>query len=283
MHRITTLLPLIFLCWQTSYGQELIRPDFIATYDFRCVKDTVSNEYFKPQPFLLISNGKTSRFHHLHAQFNDSIVIAYSAVNPQVPHSEGKERSANASREFMAYFSKTKKPFNMSLWTEKDLRENSVTASVLWRIPSYHLEISYPLPWLLDPSAVDTINGVACRVATLDYGGRKWTAYYNTEIAIPQGPYVFSGLPGLIVRIEDERGWYRFDLAGFTAKPKEKYFWRGRYYNSGSQKMARSEYVDRVNEEKNNPSMDPLPVDEAHLLKLKQRFSRYYWWLLEQR
>jgi GLPGLI family protein len=183
----------------------------------------------------------------------------------------------------MAYFRKTRKPFNMDFWVEKDLRKNLASASMLLRIPSFHLEIAYPLPWILDLTTVDTINGVVCRVATLDYGGRNWTAYYNTDIAIPQGPYVFSGLPGLIVRIEDERGWYRFDLTDFTVKPKKEYFWRGRYYNSGSQKMARSEYVDRVAEERKNPSTGPISVTEADLLEMKQRFSRYHWWLLEQR
>jgi hypothetical protein len=98
-----------------------------------------------------------------------------------------------------------------------------------------------------------------------------------------QGCAVFLGLPGLIVRIEDKLGWYRFDLTGFNVKPKGEYFWRGRCHNYGSQKMARGEYVDRVVGERNNPFTGPAPTTEAQLLEMKQRFSRYHWWLLEQR
>lgn len=36
--------------------------------------------------------------------------------------------------------------------------------------------------------------------ATAKYGGRKWTAWFCQEIPIPNGPYKFGGLPGLIVK-----------------------------------------------------------------------------------
>lgn len=44
--------------------------------------------------------------------------------------------------------------------------------------------------------------------------GRKWTAWFTTEIPIQDGPYKFHGLPGLIVKIEDETKSYSFDLKG---------------------------------------------------------------------
>jgi len=39
--------------------------------------------------------------------------------------------------------------------------------------------------------------------ATTEFGGRKWTAWFTEAIPFPDGPYKFSGLPGLIVKIED--------------------------------------------------------------------------------
>ncbi|MFB0966109.1 MAG: GLPGLI family protein [Cloacibacterium sp.] len=39
--------------------------------------------------------------------------------------------------------------------------------------------------------------------ATTEFGGRKWTAWFTESIPFPDGPYKFSGLPGLIVKIED--------------------------------------------------------------------------------
>ena len=44
--------------------------------------------------------------------------------------------------------------------------------------------------------------------------GRKWTAWFTTEIPIQDGPYKFRGLPGLIVKIEDETKSHCFALNG---------------------------------------------------------------------
>ena len=40
----------------------------------------------------------------------------------------------------------------------------------------------------------------------------KITAWFTTEIPVQDGPYKFSGLPGLIVKVEDTKGDYSFDL-----------------------------------------------------------------------
>ena len=46
--------------------------------------------------------------------------------------------------------------------------------------------------------------------------GRKWFAWFTTEIPIQDGPYKFSGLPGLIVKIEDATKTHSFELKGIT-------------------------------------------------------------------
>lgn len=46
--------------------------------------------------------------------------------------------------------------------------------------------------------------------------GKKWTAWFTTEIPIQDGPYKFHGLPGLIVKIEDHTKTHSFKLKGVT-------------------------------------------------------------------
>lgn len=48
--------------------------------------------------------------------------------------------------------------------------------------------------------------------AETDFGGRKWTAWFTTDLPYQDGPYKFGGLPGLIVKVEDDKGEYSFDL-----------------------------------------------------------------------
>ena len=50
--------------------------------------------------------------------------------------------------------------------------------------------------------------------ATTEFGGRKWTAWFTTDIPLQDGPYKFHGLPGLIVKIEDDAKNYSWELKG---------------------------------------------------------------------
>ena len=48
--------------------------------------------------------------------------------------------------------------------------------------------------------------------ATTQYGGRDWEIWFTTEVPFQDGPYKFCGLPGLIVKAEDSKGDYQFEL-----------------------------------------------------------------------
>lgn len=69
------------------------------------------------------------------------------------------------------------------------------------------------LIWELTNDTV-TIQGLNCQKAIVNFGNRKWIAWFTNEIPISDGPYKFKGLPGLIVDIEDERGHWKFELVG---------------------------------------------------------------------
>ncbi|MGA9212033.1 GLPGLI family protein, partial [Kaistella sp.] len=48
--------------------------------------------------------------------------------------------------------------------------------------------------------------------ATTEYGGRQWVAWFSQDIPYPYGPYVFNGLPGLILEIYDDKENYKFSF-----------------------------------------------------------------------
>lgn len=50
--------------------------------------------------------------------------------------------------------------------------------------------------------------------ATVEYGGRIWTAWFSPDLPFSDGPYKFYGLPGLIVKIEDADKNYSWELKG---------------------------------------------------------------------
>lgn len=56
-----------------------------------------------------------------------------------------------------------------------------------------------------------TVCGHMCHKATCSFRGRNWVAWYADDIPISDGPWKFSGLPGLILHIEDSQREHIFD------------------------------------------------------------------------
>ncbi len=61
----------------------------------------------------------------------------------------------------------------------------------------------------------DTLSGYQCTKATTHYAGRQYEAWFTAEIPISDGPYIFGGLPGLIVKLNDTKNHYVFTLEQF--------------------------------------------------------------------
>lgn len=72
-------------------------------------------------------------------------------------------------------------------------------------------EIKFDWKILTDKEKIGEYN---TQKATTEFGGRKWTAWFSTDIPFQDGPYKFYGLPGLIVKIEDEGKNYSWLLSG---------------------------------------------------------------------
>ena len=67
------------------------------------------------------------------------------------------------------------------------------------------------LDWELTEDTLH-IGEAVCSGARVSFGGREWQAWFNPEVPVTDGPYKFYGLPGLIFRVEDTTGSWRFSL-----------------------------------------------------------------------
>lgn len=56
------------------------------------------------------------------------------------------------------------------------------------------------------------ILGYVCDKATTTYAGREYVAWYTKEISVPDGPYKFQGLPGLILSVYDSNKQFQFTV-----------------------------------------------------------------------
>ncbi len=59
-----------------------------------------------------------------------------------------------------------------------------------------------------------TILDYTCQMAVSDFRGRRWTAWFAPDIPISDGPWKFSGLPGLIMEAHDLKKHFHFTIVG---------------------------------------------------------------------
>lgn len=72
----------------------------------------------------------------------------------------------------------------------------------------------YPdLHWKLLPEKRNT-GTFQVQKAEANYGGRHWIAWFTQDIPVFDGPYVFMGLPGLIIELKDANNEYQWKLKG---------------------------------------------------------------------
>lgn len=96
--------------------------------------------------------------------------------------------------------------FNTKIIT--DLSAQSIRVQIFTGLRDYEYTSAQPvLNWSLS-SGDSIVNGISCQKATCNYAGRNYVAWYAEDIACPYGPYIFGGLPGLIMEIHDfNRNW----------------------------------------------------------------------------
>ncbi|WP_226063493.1 GLPGLI family protein [Kaistella polysaccharea] len=100
---------------------------------------------------------------------------------------------------------------NIDFIVEKDYKTGKKIFKSQIARDQYAYEEDRPMDWKILPET-SKIGDYKTQKAETDFAGRIWYAWFTTEIPFQDGPYKFSGLPGLIVKVEDSQGDYSFDL-----------------------------------------------------------------------
>lgn len=66
-----------------------------------------------------------------------------------------------------------------------------------------------PIKWQIEKD-VKKIAGYTCQKATCNFRGRKYMAWFTTDIPLSFGPWKLHGLPGLILEASDEKNQVNF-------------------------------------------------------------------------
>lgn len=123
--------------------------------------------------------------------------------------SDNIERKAKGEMLFLSTES-TIYPLDIMVGGEKD----RILHRTLMNGPVLCYEIEHPaLKWNLQTGDT-TLLGYRCKQAVTEYKGRSYVAWYAEDIPVNAGPYVFDGLPGLILKIASTDGDYCWESKG---------------------------------------------------------------------
>lgn len=101
--------------------------------------------------------------------------------------------------------------FENQFYIKKDLQKNIISKIITNGENTFSLAITDNLDWEIT-SEKKKINQYSVQKAKVNYGGREWTAWFSADFNINDGPYIFNGLPGLIIAINDNNEDYKFNL-----------------------------------------------------------------------
>ncbi len=168
-------------------------------YEYKVRKDSLSDKKENGQTILLIGNNNVG--------FYDYYKLRANAVNDSVSLAKGTAMDAFAKLSGMMTNIKYRSPLVI------DRRKNKVMVQ-LENVNVYQYEEPVPnIVWHYEDGDT-TLCEVPCKKATCYFGGRKWTAWYAPSFSVNAGPYLFSGLQGLIFDISDTKDNFRFSLNG---------------------------------------------------------------------
>lgn len=123
--------------------------------------------------------------------------------------------------------------------------------------------------WQLEEEETLQLGGYVCHKATTTLHGRKWTVWYAPSLAYSEGPWLLNGLPGLVLKANDDSGAFSFTLQQVVQRRVPITFRRGTYTEAPRQQVlqARSRYLQNssqyVKDSAVGSQLDEVPRSKA--------------------
>lgn len=210
MRRVVMFCFVMLSICTSSFAQEEYSTEYEVRYDVEFSLDSLNLDK-KQKETVYLFTGKSYGVFLNHNQANVKAIIETM---------ERMEKLGNYDREKSSY---RDSDFKESIY--KNFSEERVVV----RLPIVedlfvYTEPNVPFIWEMHEDSKE-VMGYTVQKATTSFAGRDYEAWFTMEIPIPDGPYVFYGLPGLIVELYDTENHYHFTLQSLSKLEEEK-VWR---------------------------------------------------------
>ena len=202
-----------------------------ATYQLEFQEDSTDENSLKSEAGVLYLSEEQSRYSSLGKAIKDSLE---NMTNPVVMRMDEYNQMTD---------------FKYAIY--KGYQDNELILAE--KVFQYELKYKQDLKqidWEIQPENKE-ILGFSVQKATGNFAGRNYIAWFAPELPFSDGPYKFSGLPGLILEISDLKNHYHFSLTAFQelVNPVDKVL------NLDSYKTVSQQELDQVRDDYNR---DPI-------------------------
>lgn len=199
---------ILLLFFQINVASQTFEDSFKyrATYLLEYKIDSTDLNNIQSENTVLYIGDQFSQFSSLGMAVGDSLMKNVKEAE-RSPANFARIRAQTPASKY-SYFIYKNIPLGKISVTEKIAKDN-------WR----YIENLSLVNWTVE-SEMKEINGYNTQKAVGHFRGRDFVAWFSEEIPISDGPYKFSGLPGLIVKITDSELHYSFELIRFEKLKK---------------------------------------------------------------
>ncbi|KQT35504.1 hypothetical protein ASG22_00280 [Chryseobacterium sp. Leaf405] len=122
-----------------------------------------------------------------------------------------RDSTYNASKNYKDLLNAKSYDQNLSYVVEKDYSKKSMNFYDKFKTVNLLIFENESPKWKIEKEFLK-INNINCQKATTNYKGRIWEAWFSKDYPVNDGPYKFSGLPGLVVSLKDSDDDHVFNL-----------------------------------------------------------------------
>lgn len=216
-----------------------------AIYEYRFRPDSTKTDSLKTEWMYLDISKNNSKYYSKKAFESDSIVAESI-----------KKQMASGSRNVAISRYRDGSDINYEVEKSYPGYQTYLTASI--GNDRYRVTEDRKPEWKIEPEK-KKIGEFSVQKATTDFAGRTWEAWFTTDVPIQDGPYKFSGLPGLIVSVADKSGSHSMELKGLkkiSQTPSTEIDTQGRDIPMIKKKpieVSRLQYAKQLKQHENDP------------------------------
>ncbi|MBX2932878.1 MAG: GLPGLI family protein [Ferruginibacter sp.] len=203
------LLCTFLLIRQVIFAQTDSSSVLLAKYDFSILNDTTNQNANRHTDIMLLDIRK-----------NFSIFYSYLKHLGQKQSNEANNIQISGT----TVKASTRIPFadKESEYIEINYEANNYKVyDWISKQPHYYEDSLIKPQWVLWPDTVTILN-VPCQKATTSYRGRNIIAWFAKNIPLQYGPWLYNGLPGLIMKLEDDRNQFSFICREIVTKVEKE-------------------------------------------------------------